>query len=134
MATTSPENAAIARNYAYVLIGGFFFPLMIAAHITARKKRKERDGIGPSHYRFQFRTTSLALIATFIILSIVAVILFSFNYSTPLQQAEGRTWFISLVNASWLIFIWIAVRCIRGLYLAGASRGVQNPKTLWIWP
>ncbi|WFU04670.1 hypothetical protein QA648_28295 (plasmid) [Rhizobium sp. CB3171] len=134
MRTPSSENGAIGRNYAYILIGGFFFPLMIAAHIIARKKRVSTDEIGASHYQLQLRTTSIALIATVVILFVGVAMILGIQHASPLQQAEERIYVINLINASWLFFLWVAARCIRGLYLAGAAKKIQNPKTFWIWP
>ncbi|MGM4986541.1 hypothetical protein [Rhizobium sp. 11_C7_N12_5] len=134
MSTASPENAAIARNYAYLLVGSVFFPFMIAAHLTARKKRNEPGGMGTSHYRLQYRTTSLALSAAIILLAISAAMIFHFQYVSPLQQAREQIWLIIPLNVGKVIFLWVVIRCIRGLYLAGASRQIQNPATYWIWP
>jgi uncharacterized membrane protein len=134
ISTKEPENTIIARNYGWILAGGFFFPLTIAAYRIAKKKRRQSGGIGPSHYNFQFRTASLALIATSAFYFCAAILLFNNQHATLLQQAHLHTRFILLINANWLVFLWIAVRCIRGLYLAGAGKEIKDPTTLRIWP
>jgi len=128
------NGSAVARNYAFVLIGGIVLPFMAFAHFIARKRRDQPAGLEQSHYAFQYRTTSLALIGLLAVTLVATAIMIWMPSQTVVQHRQQEMWFIQLGNISWLVMLWIAVRCIRGLYLSAAGRAIQHPKTLWIWP
>jgi uncharacterized membrane protein len=131
---TGANGSAIARNYAFVLVGGIVFPFMIVAHFIARKRRGQPVGLERGHYAFQYRTTSLALLSL-VVVGLVAIAMIVWMPSqTLVQHTQQRMRFILLMNVTWLIMLWVAVRCIRGLYLSAARRSIQKPETLWIWP
>jgi uncharacterized membrane protein len=127
------NNPAIARNYAFILVGILIFPFMIVAHFTARKRRNQPAGLEQSHYVFQYRTTLLALLSLGAIALITLAMIIGIPSKTQLQQVQLKMWFGLLTNVCWFILLWTAIRCIRGIYLAGARRAILSPKTLWVW-
>jgi transposase len=39
-----------------------------------------------------------------------------------------------IANLTYLLVGWVAVRSIRGLFLAGGKRAIGNPRSYWVWP
>ncbi|NVP55646.1 hypothetical protein [Mycoplana rhizolycopersici] len=128
---TGANGSAVARNYAFILVGGIVFPLVIVAHFIARKRRK-LTGFEQSQYVFQYRTTSIALLSL-VVAVLIAVAMFIWMPPQAPQQ-HVQIIFAFLNSLVWLTMLWGAARCIRGLYLCGARRVIQNSKTFWIWP
>ena len=127
------DSGAIARNYAFILAGCLLFPFMIVAHFTARKRRRETEGFQRSHYVLQFRTTSFALLG-FLVVGLMFFTIIVLLSSHSIEHFEKSMVFGIIRNVSWLIALWIAIRCVRGIYLCAAHETVQNPRTLWLWP
>lgn len=131
---TEANSSVVARNYAFILVGGFFFPLWIVAHFIARKRSRQPAGFEQSHYQFQYRTTSVALIVL-IVLTLIGLALMSWMApASPVDLVRHRMRVGLLSQAGWLLLMWMAIRAIRGLYLSGGNRAIHSPKTLWVWP
>ncbi|MCD2180735.1 hypothetical protein [Rhizobium sp. GN54] len=128
------DRAGVARNYAYILFGLLFFPLLIVAHFIARKGRAHPEGFEQSHYCLQFRTTTVALLCLLAMVGVALSLFFWLQPSTAFQPVHIATLFSFLNNLVLIAMFWVAVRSIRGLYMCGALRPICNPKTLWLWP
>ncbi|KQU74741.1 hypothetical protein ASC75_20445 [Aminobacter sp. DSM 101952] len=128
------NSSVVARNYAFILVGGVFFPLLIVAHFIARKRSRQPVGFEQSHYQFQYRTTSVTLIILLALCVIWILLVSRMSPTTPLEAAQYQMKFSFVSQIGWLGFVWTAIRAIRGIYLSGANRTIQNSKTLWVWP
>ncbi|OJF90821.1 hypothetical protein [Pararhizobium antarcticum] len=129
--TSHSLDSAIAKNYAFILLGGIMGVFIIVAHFIARKRSTQTQGPEQSHYIFQYRTTLIALL-----MGMVAVLYFFVTMIwLPSRSPPHETvWSVRMFgNLYWLVLIWVATRSIRGLYLSAAGLAIHNPKTLWIW-
>lgn len=123
-----------ARNYAFILFGLFFWPLLLVAYARSSRARSSEDARVYSHAVFQYQTSSVALVSGGLLLVIFLVMIFGFPPTNALEAAHARMRNIALLNVGYIFSLWAAVRSIRGLYLAGA-RETLSPTWLWtVWP
>lgn len=46
----------------------------------------------------------------------------------------ARKWFALFAYIGYIGVVWAAIRCIRGLFLAGSKTALLYPKSYTIWP
>ncbi|WHO72387.1 hypothetical protein [Rhizobium sp. BT03] len=130
-AASSPKSGA-PSNYAILLFGMLMFPIIFLVFFEARKRRTTAQEWEKSHYELQYRSSKvflLGILAT--ILAAFAIFLTGGNQ----RQAEHTMMLIGLAaKLNYLLVGWVAVRSIRGLFLAGGQRAIGNPKSYWMWP
>lgn len=122
-----------ARNYAFILFGLFFWPLLLVAYARSSRARSCEDERLRSHAVFQYQTSSVALVSGGLLLVIFLVMIFGFPPANALESAHARMRNFSLLNVGYLFTLWAAVRSIRGLYFAGAGEALSPTRFWTVW-
>lgn len=128
------QRARIVRNYAFILFGLLFWPLLVVAHLRASRGRSSVNASERGHAVFQYQTSSVALLSGAVLLFVFLVLAFGFPPANALEMAHARMRNMLLINLGYCFSLWAAVRSIRGLYLASAGEALSRPTVLTIWP
>lgn len=125
---------SIPRNYAFLLMGCLLFPLAIVSAVVARGKVRATAGWEASHWGFQLYTAVGFLVSSGV-LSVILLLVFIFlSGAGPVQYLKTSMLTTAVSNLFYVVFGWVAVRAVRGLYLAGSKTPISNPRTLSPWP
>lgn len=129
-----PHKSGVPSNYALILFGMFIFPLILVALFEAKKRTTTAQEWEKSHYELQYRSSVVFMLGILAMLLAGAAIFFQVRNMSPLELAHTRMWIVQIANLSYLLVGWVAVRSIRGLFLAGGKRAIGNPRSYWVWP
>jgi uncharacterized membrane protein len=129
-----PYKSSVPSNYAVLLVGMFIFPMILVGLVKAKKQRTSAQEWEKSHYELQYRSSVAFMLGILAMLLAATTIFFQARGMSPLQLAHTRMWIVQIANLSYLLFGWVAVRSIRGLFLAGGKRAIGNPRSYWVWP
>lgn len=115
------RGGLLQRNATNIKLIYWLYLALLATPITttmgyaiARMNRGNGTDWLDSHYTFQIRTLWIGLLYLFI-----GVVL------TYISAIPGTLIVVALI-------LWLIIRCVRGLRLAGAQQRVPDP-TSWIW-
>lgn len=129
-----PHKSGVPSNYALILFGMFIFPLILVALFEAKKRKTAAQEWEKSHYEVQYRSSVVFMLGMLAMLLAGAGIFFQVRNMSPVELAHTRMWIVQIANLSYLLVGWVAVRSIRGLFLAGGKRAIGNPRSYWVWP
>ncbi|MGG6893246.1 hypothetical protein [Rhizobium sp. BR 315] len=128
------KTGGVPSNYAIMLFGLFFFPIQIVAIFFAKKRRYDGDDWERSHYEMQYRSAAAYLAIELALFIIGAVALRLTPARNVAEVTSLRTSMGFITFAGYVPLAWLAIRCIRGLFLAGAKAPLANPRSYTIWP
>ncbi|OCJ13568.1 hypothetical protein A6U88_17515 [Agrobacterium sp. B131/95] len=128
------KTGGVPSNYAIILFGLFLFPIQIVAMIFSKRRRYDSEDWERSHYEMQYRSAAAYLVIRAVLFGIGAVTMFLMNGKNYAETTNLRTWLAFTSFAGYVPLGWLAIRCIRGLFLAGAKTPLVNPRSYTIWP
>lgn len=128
------RGMSIPKNYAFLLIGCLLFPLAIVSAVVARGRLKASAGWEASHWVFQLYTAVGLLVSSGVLSGVVILFFLLLSSTDPVQAVKTTMLTTAVSNLFYVVFGWVAVRAVRGLYLAGAKTPISNPRTLSPWP
>ncbi|MBB5571737.1 MULTISPECIES: hypothetical protein [Rhizobium] len=128
------KTGGVPSNYAIILFGLLFFPIQIVAMLFAKRRLHEGDDWERSHYQMQYRSAAAYLVIEAAVFGIKAATLFLMHGKISAEVTSLRTWLVFTTFAGYVPLAWLAIRCVRGLFLAGAKTPLVNPRSYTIWP
>ncbi|MBB6489023.1 hypothetical protein [Rhizobium lusitanum] len=128
------KAGGVPSNYAIILFGLFFFPIQIVAMLFAKRRLTDGGEWERSHYEMQYRSAAVYLVIQAVLFGIGAAGMFLMHGKSNVEVAGLRTWVAVITYASYMLMAWLAIRCVRGLFLAGAKTPLANPRSYTIWP
>lgn len=134
LAETSKKAGGVPSNYAIILAGAFFFPVQIIALFFARKRRLEAEDWEKTHYQMQYRTTLIYMIISVILFGIGAASIFYLGGKDHADRTSVMGFWAILRMVGYVPMAWLAIRSVRGLFLAGAKKSLAFPASLTLWP
>ena len=129
-----PHKSGVPSNYAVILFGIFIFPLILVVLFETKKRRTTAQEWEKSHYELQYRSSVVFMLGILAMILAAYTIFLQATDTSPLQVAHTRMWMGQIANLSYLLVGWVAVRSIRGLFLAGGKRAIGNSRSYWVWP
>jgi uncharacterized membrane protein len=128
------KTGGVPSNYAIILFGLLIFPIQIVAMIFSKRRRYDADLWERSHYEMQYRSAVAYLVIKAVLFGLGAAAMFLMNGKNYAETTSLRTWLVFINFAGYVPLAWLAIRCIRGLFLAGAKTPLVNPRSYTIWP
>ncbi len=128
------KAGGVPSNYAIILFGLFLFPIQIVAMFFSKRRRYDSDEWERSHYEMQYRSAAVYLVIQAILFGIGAAGMFLMQGKSNAEVAGLRTWVTFITSGSYILMAWLAIRCVRGLFLAGSKTPLANPRSYTIWP
>lgn len=128
------KSGSVPSNYALILFGMFFFPILLFGLLFAKKRRLSGENWERTHYEMQYRSATLLLVIEVALFALGAGLIIAFPATTS-QEFFGHQKIMILV--SWIGYAalgWTAIRCVRGLFLAGGKNTLLFPKSCSVWP
>lgn len=135
MANTSIlKSGGVPSNYAILLASILFFPLSIFAIFYAETRRADAVDWEQTHHEMQYRTAVAYLVFQAILLGVRVSAALVFGADVPAEMTRLVTFQGVLKMISYVPHIWLAVRCVRGLFLAGSKTPLVKPRSYTVWP
>jgi uncharacterized membrane protein len=128
------KTGGVPSNYAIILAGAFFFPIQLIALFFARKRRFEAYDWEKTHYEMQYRTMLSYMMISIILMGISAAAMSVLGGKSQADMTRFMAFWSILTFVGYVPMAWLAIRSIRGLFLAGAKKSLLFPKSLTVWP
>ncbi|KAA0681157.1 hypothetical protein DTW90_37185 [Neorhizobium sp. P12A] len=128
------KTGGVPSIYAILLFGILFFPIQIVAMIFSKRRRYDGDDWERSHYEMQYRTAAAYFVIQAVLFVIGAATLFLMHEKIHAEITSLRIWLTFTTLAGYVPLAWLAIRCVRGLFLAGSKIRLVNPRSYTIWP